>query len=112
MDGVVSCLNSELSACDIDISDSGIFIIFRMQAVLVRRDIDRTVRDQDGIIGFQSVRGAGDVDRTACHLEIILAADAVVGGVYIEGARTVHDQIISGEDDSVCVGITVCCECS
>ena len=35
MDSVVPCLNSELSACDIDISDSGIFIIFRMQAVLV-----------------------------------------------------------------------------
>ena len=48
----------------------------------------------------------------ACDLHIVLACDAVVDGVDIQGAKTVEHQIILGEDRRVCIGVAVSCECA
>ena len=78
-----------------------------MKTVLVGLDADRAVCNQDGFVGFECVRSAGDPERTAGDLKIILAADAVFRGDDIQRSCAIDDNIISGEDHGVCISVTV-----
>ena len=110
MDRVVACLDGDRAVSDIDVSDSVVLVVLCVQAVLVRLDTDRTVCHQDGFVGLEGVSRAGDIDRAAGDLEVILAADAVLAGDDIECPRTVYDQVIPGEDHGVRICIAVSSE--
>ena len=83
-----------------------------MQSVLIGRNIDLTVRNPNGIVGFQGVCFTCDIDRSAGDLHVVFAGDSVVTGLNIQSSDAIQNQIVLTEDDRICVCVTVRCKCA
>ena len=78
MHRVIVRLDIQCTAADIYKSDCVVLIIFRVERILVCLDVDRAVRDPYGVIGFDRIRRACDVDCSARDFEIVFACDPVI----------------------------------
>ena len=99
--------DGEAAAADIDPADSVVFVVLTVEPVLTGVDDESAILDCDGIIGLEAVQSGCDIVRAAGDFQVILAADAVVGGFNGEGAETVQYQVILAENHSVSAGIAV-----
>ena len=107
LNAVAGCVDVESPSADVDVALGIIIIIFRVEAILVCGDGDSAVCDGDGIVCFESIAFTVNEDRAAGDLQIVLTGDAVICGGNLQRASSVQDQIISGEDDSVCICIAI-----
>ena len=78
MDCVIAGLDLQRAAAHVEVSNRVVIVIFRMDTILVGRNTDFAVCNPDGIVRFQAVRLANDVDRPAGDLQIVLTSHAIV----------------------------------
>ena len=107
VNAVVSDAHGEAAPADIDVAESVVVIVFRVESVGSRLDGEGTVGNADGVVGFDRLGRGGDLVGAACDLEIVLADNAIVGRVDSERACAVQGEVVLGEDDAVGLGVAV-----
>jgi hypothetical protein len=94
MDTVIRCFDIYGTSGDIYISLCIIIVIFGMQPILLRRDIQASVRCQDPVVRLDPIAAAFDLYRPSGYLYRIFTGYAVVLGTNDQSPRSIQHQII------------------
>ena len=107
MDAVVPGADGDAAAADVDIAFGIVAAVFGVQAVRSGSQVQVSARDADGIVGLNGLGGSGHGIGAAGDFQVVLAHDAVIGGLDGQGSRSVQGQVGFGEDHAVGLGAAV-----
>lgn len=108
LNAVIRSGNLEGTTADIDGADGQIIGVLTVQAVFGGVDGEGAAADCDGILGLNAVRCGANGICSACNFQIILGGDTISGsGGNSQTSGAVQNEVILGEDHSICVGSAV-----
>ena len=102
MHGIVLCLNRKASACDVDVSERVVFIVFAMESVLTGSDGEISVCNRQTVLRLNGMISGSDFIGSGRNRHLVLPRNSVLRGRRDDQfSDSVQGEIVFGKYDGI-----------